>query len=91
MSFISLKLVLAAALRLARSPADLVALIKPQFEAGLRNVDKGIVRDAVVQARVCEEIVALVASLGWKVQGVLPSPILGREGNREFLLGARRD
>ena len=90
-SFIPLKLVIPAALSPARSPAELVALIKPQFEAGPRNVRKGIVRDAAVQARVCEEIAALVASLGWKIDGVLPSPVLGREGNREFLLGARRD
>ncbi len=90
-SFISLERVLPGALRLARSPAALVALIKPQFEAGRASVKKGIVRDAAVQARVCEKIVDLVASLGWKVAGLLPSPVLGREGNREFLLGARRD
>jgi 23S rRNA (cytidine1920-2'-O)/16S rRNA (cytidine1409-2'-O)-methyltransferase len=92
-SFISLALVLPAALRLARSPgpAALVALVKPQFEAGRASVKKGIVRDAAVQARVCEKIAGLVASLGWKVDGLLPSPILGHEGNREFLLGARRD
>src|SRR5262249_17291176 len=90
-SFISLTLVLPAALRLARTPAELVALIKPQFEAGLGGAKKGIVRDPAVQARVCETIAGLVASLGWKVDGILPSPILGRDGNREFLLGARRD
>jgi 23S rRNA (cytidine1920-2'-O)/16S rRNA (cytidine1409-2'-O)-methyltransferase len=90
-SFIPLALVLPAALRLARSPAVLVALIKPQFEAGPRNVRKGVVRDAAVHARVCEEIADLVASLSWKVDGLLPSPLLGREGNREFLLGARHD
>ena len=89
-SFIPLALVLPAALRLARSPADLVTLIKPQFEAGPRNVRKGVVRDAGVQARVCAEIADLVASLGWKPDGLLPSPVLGREGNREFLLAARR-
>jgi 23S rRNA (cytidine1920-2'-O)/16S rRNA (cytidine1409-2'-O)-methyltransferase len=90
-SFISLKLVLPAALRLAGFPADLVALIKPQFEAGRRGVKKGIVRDVAVQARVCEEIADVVASLGWRVAGILPSPILGASGNREFLLGGRRD
>ncbi len=90
-SFIPLALVLPAALRLARSPADLVTLIKPQFEAGPRNVRKGVVRDAGVQARVCAEIADLVASLGWKPDGLLPSPVFGREGNREFLLGARHD
>jgi len=90
-SFISLDLVLPAALRLARTPAELVALIKPQFEAGSGGGKKGIVRDAAVQTRICEKIAGLAASLGWKVDGILPSPILGREGNREFLLGARRD
>jgi 23S rRNA (cytidine1920-2'-O)/16S rRNA (cytidine1409-2'-O)-methyltransferase len=83
--------VLPAALRLARSHAELVALIKPQFEAGPGATKKGIVHDAAVQARVCGEIVDLVASLGWKADGLLPSPMPGREGNREFLLGARRD
>jgi 23S rRNA (cytidine1920-2'-O)/16S rRNA (cytidine1409-2'-O)-methyltransferase len=89
-SFISLELVLPAAARFARSTAELVALIKPQFEAGPRAARKGIVRDAAVQARVCGEIVDCAASLGWIVEGVLPSPLLGREGNREFLLGASR-
>jgi 23S rRNA (cytidine1920-2'-O)/16S rRNA (cytidine1409-2'-O)-methyltransferase len=90
-SFISLKLVLPAALRLSPFPAELVALIKPQFEAGRRSVKKGIVRDAAVHARVCEEIADFAASLGWKVVGILPSPLLGASGNREFLLGGRRD
>src|SRR5262245_3654216 len=90
-SFISLGLVLPAALRLARAPAELVALIKPQFEVGPRHVKKGVVRDAAAQRRLCEKIAALVASLGWRVDGVVASPLLGREGNREFLLAARRD
>jgi len=90
-SFISLKLVLPALDRLLRTPAHLVALIKPQFEAGPQRVKKGIVRDAAVHAAVCGEMTALVASLGWKVAGVIPSPIEGGAGNREFLLGARRD
>jgi 23S rRNA (cytidine1920-2'-O)/16S rRNA (cytidine1409-2'-O)-methyltransferase len=90
-SFISLGLVLPAALRLARAPAELVALIKPQFEVGPRHVKKGVVRDAAAQRRVCEKIAALVGSLGWRVDGVVASPLLGREGNREFLLAARRD
>jgi 23S rRNA (cytidine1920-2'-O)/16S rRNA (cytidine1409-2'-O)-methyltransferase len=90
-SFISLKLVLPAALRLARFPAELIALVKPQFEAGPRGTRKGIVRDPGVQARACEEVAELVRSLGWKLAGLLPSPVLGRAGNREFLLGARHD
>jgi len=90
-SFISLKLVLPALDRLLRTPAHLIALIKPQFEAGRANLKKGIVRDPAVHAAVCEEIAAFARSLGWKVAGVIPSPIEGGEGNREFLLGARRD
>jgi 23S rRNA (cytidine1920-2'-O)/16S rRNA (cytidine1409-2'-O)-methyltransferase len=90
-SFISLKLVLPALDRLMRTPAHLIALIKPQFEAGREHSKKGIVRDAAVHAAVCEEIGAFAASLGWDVAGVIPSPIEGGEGNKEFLLGARRD
>lgn len=90
-SFISLSLVLSAALALARPPARLVALIKPQFEAGPAQIKKGIVRDAKVHAAVCAEIKQTVTALGWSVLGIIPSPILGGDGNREFLLGARRD
>jgi 23S rRNA (cytidine1920-2'-O)/16S rRNA (cytidine1409-2'-O)-methyltransferase len=90
-SFISLKLVLPPALALARPPAKLIALIKPQFEAGRAQIKKGIVRDARIHAEVCEEIAGFVAALGWTVLGHLPSPILGGDGNREFLLGAQRD
>jgi 23S rRNA (cytidine1920-2'-O)/16S rRNA (cytidine1409-2'-O)-methyltransferase len=88
-SFISLKLVLPAVDRLLRRPAQLVALIKPQFEAGRSQVKKGIVRDAAVHAAVCGDIVAFAASSGWDVIGVMPSPIEGGEGNREFLMGAQ--
>jgi 23S rRNA (cytidine1920-2'-O)/16S rRNA (cytidine1409-2'-O)-methyltransferase len=90
-SFISLKLVLPLALALARAPARLIALIKPQFEAGHAQVKKGIVRDSQTHAAVCEGIAAFVTSLRWSVAGVIPSPILGGDGNREFLIGARRD
>jgi 23S rRNA (cytidine1920-2'-O)/16S rRNA (cytidine1409-2'-O)-methyltransferase len=90
-SFISLKLVLPALDRLLRTPAHFIALIKPQFEAGRAHLKKGIVRDAAVHAAVCAEIAAFAASLGWKVAGIIPSPIEGGDGNREFLLGARRD
>ncbi len=68
-----------------------MALIKPQFEAGRAAVKKGIVRDAAVHAAVCDDIAAFVASLGWRVIGVIPSPIAGGDGNAEFLLGAARD
>ncbi|MFZ0844480.1 MAG: TlyA family RNA methyltransferase [Pseudolabrys sp.] len=90
-SFISLKLVLPAALALAKFPAQLVALIKPQFEAGRAALKRGIVRDAGVQAAVCDEISAFVASLGWRVLGVMPSPITGGDGSVEFMLGAVHD
>jgi 23S rRNA (cytidine1920-2'-O)/16S rRNA (cytidine1409-2'-O)-methyltransferase len=89
-SFISLKLVLPPALELVRSPGRLIALIKPQFEAGRAHVKKGIVRDAEIHAAVAADLALTVAALGWNVLGLLPSPILGRDGNREFLLGARR-
>jgi 23S rRNA (cytidine1920-2'-O)/16S rRNA (cytidine1409-2'-O)-methyltransferase len=87
-SFISLKLVLRYVLGLARPPAQAVVLIKPQFEAGRRHVKKGIVRDPQVHAAVCADIGAFVRSLGWHVIDVVPSPITGSDGNREFLLGA---
>ena len=89
-SFISLKLVLGPALALAEPPACLIALVKPQFEAGRGEIKKGIVRDPSVHAAVGEEIARAVSSLGWNVLGLLPSPILGQDGNREFLLGAAR-
>jgi 23S rRNA (cytidine1920-2'-O)/16S rRNA (cytidine1409-2'-O)-methyltransferase len=86
-----LKLILPALAALLRRPADLVALIKPQFEAGRANLKKGIVRDPAVRTAVCNDIAAFAASLGWNVAGIIPSPIEGGEGNKEFLLGARRD
>ena len=89
-SFISLKAVLPAVDRLTRRPTQLIALIKPQFEAGRSNVKKGIVRDPAVHAAVCEEIASFASSLGWVIDGVLPSPIEGGDGNKEFLLAARR-
>lgn len=92
-SFISLKQVLPAALALAlaKTPAQLVALIKPQFEAGRDAIKKGIVRDASVRQAVCDDISAFVTSLGWRVLGVTLSPVAGGDGNVEFLLGASRD
>jgi 23S rRNA (cytidine1920-2'-O)/16S rRNA (cytidine1409-2'-O)-methyltransferase len=89
-SFISLKLVLPAALEFASAPAALVALVKPQFEAERRHLKKGIVRDGVVHRSICDDIAAVVASLGWTVLGITPSPIRGGDGNAEFLLGAAR-
>jgi len=91
-SFISLAKVLDAALDLARPGAALVALVKPQFEAGRGEVGKGgVVRDPAIHRRVCDAAAAWVASKGWTVAGIEPSPITGPEGNVEFLLGATRD
>jgi len=90
-SFISLKMVLPSALSLAKPAAQLVALIKPQFEAGRGALKKGIVRDEAVHGQVCDDIAAFIAALGWRVLGVMPSPIAGGDGNVEFLLGAARD
>ena len=90
-SFISLKLVLPAALAFAKRPAQLVALIKPQFEAGRAALKKGVVRDEAVRQAVRDDIVQFTTSLGWRVDGVILSPIAGGDGNVEFLLGAVRD
>jgi 23S rRNA (cytidine1920-2'-O)/16S rRNA (cytidine1409-2'-O)-methyltransferase len=89
-SFISLRLVLPAISALAAAKAQLVTLIKPQFEAGPERVTKGIVRDPAVHAAVCRDVEQHATSLGWRVLGVMPSPIEGGDGNREFLLGAQR-
>jgi 23S rRNA (cytidine1920-2'-O)/16S rRNA (cytidine1409-2'-O)-methyltransferase len=89
-SFISLRLVLPAAVPLLAERAALAVLVKPQFEAGRADVHKGIVRDEAVRRRVCREMEAFIAALGFAVEGVIPSPIEGGDGNREYLLGARR-
>jgi 23S rRNA (cytidine1920-2'-O)/16S rRNA (cytidine1409-2'-O)-methyltransferase len=90
-SFISLKLVLPSVVPLLAEGAQLVALIKPQFEAGRAHVAKGVVRDPAVHQRVCDEIAGFVQGLGFALFGLVPSPIAGGDGNREFLIGARRD
>ncbi len=89
-SFISLTLVLPAVSALLTPSAELVALIKPQFEAGRGNLKKGVVRDEAVHHAVCATIEQAIAGLGWSVQGTIPSPITGGDGNREFLIAARR-
>jgi 23S rRNA (cytidine1920-2'-O)/16S rRNA (cytidine1409-2'-O)-methyltransferase len=90
-SFISLRLVLPAVARLLNPGAALVALVKPQFEAGRERVRKGIVRDEAVHREICEDIAAFAQELGFRIAGVVPSPITGGDGNREFLLGATLD
>jgi 23S rRNA (cytidine1920-2'-O)/16S rRNA (cytidine1409-2'-O)-methyltransferase len=85
-SFISLRLVLPAMQRLMRPDGFVVALVKPQFEAGPQDVGKGgIVRDPAVHRRVLEEVLAFGASLGWNVCGLTRSPVTGAAGNAEFL------
>jgi 23S rRNA (cytidine1920-2'-O)/16S rRNA (cytidine1409-2'-O)-methyltransferase len=92
-SFISLLTILPAPLALTAPGAGLVALVKPQFEAGREHVGKGgIVRDPEIHAQVCERVAAWVAAQpGWSVRGITDSPIRGADGNREFLLYARRN
>lgn len=89
-SFISLRLVLPAVAALLAPRAGIAALIKPQFEAGRAALKKGIVRDEAIQRQVCGDIVAALETLGFAVEGPIPSPIEGGDGNREFLVGARR-
>jgi 23S rRNA (cytidine1920-2'-O)/16S rRNA (cytidine1409-2'-O)-methyltransferase len=90
-SFIGLTKVLERPLTFAAADARLLALIKPQFEAGREEVGKGgVVRDPAVHDRVCAEVRAWVEGPGWHVDGIVPSPITGPEGNVEFLIAARR-
>jgi 23S rRNA (cytidine1920-2'-O)/16S rRNA (cytidine1409-2'-O)-methyltransferase len=90
-SFISLTLVLPAVSTLLAPAADLVALIKPQFEVGKAHIGKnGLVRDEAARRGAVDKITTAAAALGWDVQGVIDSPIAGGEGNREFLMHARR-
>ncbi|QNQ11745.1 TlyA family RNA methyltransferase [Sphingomonas alpina] len=88
-SFIGLAKVLDVPLGFAVPGARLMALIKPQFEAGREEVGKGgVVRDAAIHRRVCDEVAAWFGSRGWSVAGVVESPITGPEGNVEFLIAA---
>jgi 23S rRNA (cytidine1920-2'-O)/16S rRNA (cytidine1409-2'-O)-methyltransferase len=90
-SFIPLSLVLPAITKLVRAPADLIVLIKPQFEVGPGHAKKGVVRDLALQKAACESVTGCVAALSWTVAGILVSPIKGGDGNQEYLLGARLD
>lgn len=93
LSFIGLQKALPPSLALAEPGATLVALIKPQFEAGPANVGRGgIVRDEALRRRICDEIAAwLEHEAGWRVLGLTESPIEGGDGNVEFLIAARHD
>ncbi|HOZ45660.1 MAG TPA: TlyA family RNA methyltransferase [Candidatus Hydrogenedentes bacterium] len=89
-SFISLRLVLPPLTALLASPAEGVVLIKPQFEAGKEDVGKGgVVRDSAIHARVVDEVLCAAREMGFESGGVLPSPLLGPAGNREFLAHLR--
>ncbi len=90
-SFIGLETVLPAALALLKIGGSVVALIKPQFEVGPARVGKGgVVREPALHDEVCARIAAWLPTLGFEVLGIEPSPILGPEGNREFLVAARK-
>jgi 23S rRNA (cytidine1920-2'-O)/16S rRNA (cytidine1409-2'-O)-methyltransferase len=90
-SFISQRLVLPHVLTLAARPAWLVSLVKPQFEVGPAEIVKGRVKSEAALARACDEARACIEKEGWTVLGLIPSPIPGGGGAREFLLGARHD
>ena len=88
-SFIALSKVLDVPMGFAKPGARLLALVKPQFEAGRGEVGKGgVVRDPAVHARVCDEVAGWLTGRGWRVEGVTQSPITGPEGNVEFLIAA---
>jgi len=90
-SFISATLLLEPVMAAAPTLAEAVILVKPQFEAGREHVGKGgIVRDPAAHELAVAKVVDCVRSLGWQVAGTVPSPITGAEGNREFLLYAKR-
>ena len=90
-SFIALAKVLDTAVDLVRPGGRMVALVKPQFEAERHEIGKGgVVRDAAVHERVTAAVAAWIEGRGWIVEGITESPITGPEGNREFLLAARK-
>jgi 23S rRNA (cytidine1920-2'-O)/16S rRNA (cytidine1409-2'-O)-methyltransferase len=90
-SFIGLSKVLERPMSFSKPQARLMALIKPQFEAGRDEVGKGgVVRDPAIHARVCDEVSDWLIASGWQVEGIVESPITGPEGNVEFLIAAHR-
>jgi 23S rRNA (cytidine1920-2'-O)/16S rRNA (cytidine1409-2'-O)-methyltransferase len=90
-SFIPLRIALPAALNLIKTGAHLIALIKPQFEVGKDGVGKGgIVKDKNAYERVNQEVSDFLVSSGWSVQGLIPSPMEGGDGNLEFLIAAQK-
>ncbi len=89
-SFISLEKIIPAVLPLLRQGGELLALIKPQFEAGRKEAKKGVVRDSEVHAAVIAKIEKFLEGLGLKVQGTIPSVITGPKGNLEFFILTQR-
>ncbi len=90
-SFIPLRIALPAALDLMEPGAEIIALIKPQFEVGKDGVGKGgIVKDKNAYERVNQEVSGFLASSGWSVHGLIPSPMEGGDGNSEFLIAAQK-
>ena len=88
-SFISQRLVLPTVLKLAGDDAWLVSLVKPQFEVGRADIVKGRVRSELALERACAGVRACIEAQGWWTLGLIPSPILGGAGAREFLIAAR--
>ena len=90
-SFISLEKVVPSILKFLRPGAELIALIKPQFEVGREQVGKGgIVRDEAARTAAVERVTTFIRGQGFDVRGVIPSPITGQDGNVEFLIHAVR-
>jgi 23S rRNA (cytidine1920-2'-O)/16S rRNA (cytidine1409-2'-O)-methyltransferase len=91
-SFISLKLIVGPAINILRDGGVLIALIKPQFGAGRGEVGKGgVIKDEAMHAEIVEIILSYLNSLNLKVKGVIPSPIEGADGNKEFLVCALKE
>jgi 23S rRNA (cytidine1920-2'-O)/16S rRNA (cytidine1409-2'-O)-methyltransferase len=92
LSFISLRVVLPALLSCAATGADLVLLVKPQFESTRQEAarGKGVIRDEAIRARVLDEVLAALGSLGAAIVGTMVSPLTGADGNVEFLVHARK-
>lgn len=88
-SFISLRHIFPVIPPLLRPRADIVALVKPQFEAGRSEARKGIVRDVRIHARVLDEVATAAAKVGLSRVNTVPSPITGAKGNQEFFLHFR--
>jgi 23S rRNA (cytidine1920-2'-O)/16S rRNA (cytidine1409-2'-O)-methyltransferase len=89
-SFISLRLVLPALTPFLKEKGQLIALIKPQFEAGRAELKKGIIRNPAIHAKVRRELEAFIIDLSFQSSGLIESPLLGGDGNREFLIHATR-